>query len=243
MRVKAGPDAAVTRLHASTRRPDIGGTVPYDSSLLRRCACCREQHNGANYKNIPQHSLPSFFCTPDMHGLTPGNQVGFCPTTFQLLCASGPGASGAAARGLFATSASRVTPFVTSFAACISPFVASFAALSTPFHPARLGLNIRHCQHRGWHCEAKRGRYPQKGKSRSARNQFRFEFFSHVFNLTCRCFCLCLRDWYSANVRQQPTPPSRVKRAFPARPIQSLPRERGRVSASCRSIRHPVRGG
>ena len=158
MRVKASPDAAVTRLHASTRRPDIGGTVPYDSSLLRHCACCRNQHNGGNYKNILPHSLSSSFCTPDMHGLTPGNQVGFCPTTFQLLCASGPGASGAAASGLFAASASRVTPFVTSFAACITPFVASFAALSTPFHPARLGLNIRHCQHRGWHCEGKRGR-------------------------------------------------------------------------------------
>ena len=44
MRVKASPDAAVARLHASTRRPDIGGTVPYDSSLLRHCACCRKQH-------------------------------------------------------------------------------------------------------------------------------------------------------------------------------------------------------
>ena len=118
MRVKASPDAAVTRLHASTRRPDIGGTVPYDSSLLRHCACCRNQHNGGNYKNILPHSLSSSFCTPDMHGLTPGNQVGFCPTTFQLLCASGPGASGAGASGLFAASASRVTPFVTSFAAC-----------------------------------------------------------------------------------------------------------------------------
>ena len=115
MRVEAGPDAAVTRLHASTRRPDIGGTVPYDSSLLRHCACCRNQHNGGNYKNILPHSLSSSFCTPDMHGLTPGNQVGFCPTTtFQLLCASGPGASGAAASGLFAASASLVTPFVTS---------------------------------------------------------------------------------------------------------------------------------
>ena len=82
MRVKAAPDAAVTRLHASTRRPDIGGTVPYDSSLLRHCACCRDQHNGANYKNILPHSLSSSFCTPDMHGLTPGNQVGFCPTTY-----------------------------------------------------------------------------------------------------------------------------------------------------------------
>ena len=82
MRVKAAPDAAVTRLHASTRRPDIGGTVPYDSSLLRHCACCRNQHNGGNYKNILPHSLSSSFCTPDMHGLTPGNQVGFCPTTY-----------------------------------------------------------------------------------------------------------------------------------------------------------------
>ena len=82
MRVKAAPDAAVTRLHASTRRPDIGGTVPYDSSLLRHCACCRNQHDGANYKNILPHSLSSSFCTPDMHGLTPGNQVGFCPTTY-----------------------------------------------------------------------------------------------------------------------------------------------------------------
>ena len=70
MRVKAAPDAAVTRLHASTRRPDIGGTVPYDSSLLRHCACCRNQHNGGNYKNILPHSLSSSFCTPDMHGLT-----------------------------------------------------------------------------------------------------------------------------------------------------------------------------
>src|SRR6186997_1271485 len=61
MRVEAGPDAAVTRLHASTRRPDIGGTVPYDSSLLRHCACCRNQHNGGNYKNILQHSLSSSF--------------------------------------------------------------------------------------------------------------------------------------------------------------------------------------
>jgi hypothetical protein len=131
-----------------------------------------------------------------MHGLTPGNQVGFCPTTFQLLCASGPGASGpgasgAGASGLFAASASLITPFMTSRAPLITPFVASCAPLITPFvascaplmtplHPARLGLNIRHCQQRGWHCEGKRGRYSQKGKSRSARNQFRFEFFSHV---------------------------------------------------------------
>jgi hypothetical protein len=84
----------------------------------------------------------SIVCSP-VFGLTPGNQVGFCPTTFQLLCASGPGASGAAASGLlFAATTSRVTPFVTSFAACNTPFVAPFAALSTPFHPARLGLNI-----------------------------------------------------------------------------------------------------
>src|SRR4029079_16931352 len=82
MRVKAAPDAAVTRLHASTSRPDIGGTVSYDSSLLRHCACCRDQHNDANYKNILPHSQSSSFCTPDMHGLTPGNQVGFCPTTY-----------------------------------------------------------------------------------------------------------------------------------------------------------------
>ncbi len=157
MRVKAAPDAAVTRLHASTRRPDIGGTVPYDSSLLRHCACCRNQHNGGNYKNILPHSLSSSFCTPDMHGLTPATKSDFVRLpAFQLLCASGPGASGAAAGGLFAASASRVAPFVTSFAACITPLVASFAALSTPFHPARLGLNIRYCQHRGWHCEGKR---------------------------------------------------------------------------------------
>src|SRR4029079_13155750 len=82
MRVKPAPDAAVTRLHASTSRPDIGGTVSYDSSLLRHCACCRDQHNDANYKNILPHSQSSSFCTPDMHGLTPGNQVGFCPTTY-----------------------------------------------------------------------------------------------------------------------------------------------------------------
>ena len=58
MRVKAGPDAAVARLHASTCRPDIRGTVPYDSSLLRHCACCREQHDGSNCKNTLQHRLP-----------------------------------------------------------------------------------------------------------------------------------------------------------------------------------------
>ena len=160
MRVKAAPDAAVTRLHASTRRPDIGGTVPYDSSLLRHCACCRDQHNGANYKNILPHSLSSSFCTPDMHGLTPGNQVGFCPTTYfptTLLCASGPGASGTAASCVFAASAPLITPFMTSRAPLFTPFVASCAPFLTPLHSARLGLGIRHCQHRGWHCEGKRG--------------------------------------------------------------------------------------
>ena len=34
MRVKAGPDAAVTRLHASTRRPDIS------SASLATSRCC-----------------------------------------------------------------------------------------------------------------------------------------------------------------------------------------------------------
>ena len=44
MRVKAGPDGARARRHVSTRRPDIGGTFPYDALLLRHRGSCREQH-------------------------------------------------------------------------------------------------------------------------------------------------------------------------------------------------------
>jgi hypothetical protein len=67
----------------------------------------------------------------------------FCPTKFELLCASGrSGTGGPGASGLFAASVSRITPCVTPFASRIAPFVASFTPLSTSFHPARLGLNI-----------------------------------------------------------------------------------------------------
>jgi hypothetical protein len=52
MRVNAGTNAALTRLHAPTRRPDILGTNPCGLSLLRHCACCREQHDGTDCKNI-----------------------------------------------------------------------------------------------------------------------------------------------------------------------------------------------
>src|SRR5580765_3787719 len=71
-----------------------------------------------------------------------GNPVDFYRTAFELLCAGGPGASGAAARGVFAASAPLVTPFVPSCAALVTPFVASCAPLMTPLHPARLCLVI-----------------------------------------------------------------------------------------------------
>ena len=71
-----------------------------------------------------------------------GNPVDFYRTAFELLCAGGPGASGAAASGVFAASAPLVTPFVASCAPLVTPFVASCAPLMTPLHPARLGLGI-----------------------------------------------------------------------------------------------------
>jgi hypothetical protein len=71
-----------------------------------------------------------------------GNPVDFYRTAFELLCASGPGASGTAASGVFAASAPLVTPFMTSRAPLITPFVASCAPLMTPLHPARLGVGI-----------------------------------------------------------------------------------------------------
>ena len=59
MRVNAGPDAARTWLHASTLRLDIGGTFLWDRC---HCACCREQHDGTDRKNILQHkSVPQIF--------------------------------------------------------------------------------------------------------------------------------------------------------------------------------------
>ena len=70
------------------------------------------------------------------------NPVDFYRTAFELLCAGGPGASGAAASGVFAASAPLVTPFVASCAPLVTPFVASCAPLLTPLHPARLGLGI-----------------------------------------------------------------------------------------------------
>ena len=72
--------------------------------------------------------------------------------------------------------------------------------------------------------------------------QLRSKFFSHQPHLSLLLFVpsrLALSERGTATN----TPPPRVKRMFPARPIRSLPRERGRVSACCRSIRHPVRGG
>ena len=60
MRVNAGPDAARTRLHASTLRLDIGGTFLWDRC---HCACCREQKDGSDCINILQHkSAPQIFC-------------------------------------------------------------------------------------------------------------------------------------------------------------------------------------
>ena len=49
MRVNAGPDAARTRLQASTLCLDIGGAFLWD-----RChyACCREQKDGTDCTNI-----------------------------------------------------------------------------------------------------------------------------------------------------------------------------------------------
>jgi hypothetical protein len=80
--------------------------------------------------------------TPHYSILSVGNPVDFYRTAFELLCASGPGASGAAASGVFAASAPLVTPFVASCAPLVTPFVASCAPLMTPLHPARLGLGI-----------------------------------------------------------------------------------------------------
>ena len=241
MRVKAGPDAAVTRLHASTRRPDIGGTVPYNSSLLRHCACCRKQHNGGNYKNILPHSLSSSFCTPDMHGLTPGNQVGFCPTTVPItlcqwsrcqwrrcqwsLCRLRVACHAVrdvlrgvyhAVRGVLCAALRRSIPLVWASTSDTVSTVAGTARANAAVTPRR-----------------------EKAVRREISSDLSFSVMCS--NLPYRYFCLCLRDWRFANVRRA-TPPSRVKRAFPARPIRSLPRERGRVSASCRSIHHPVRG-
>ena len=71
-----------------------------------------------------------------------GNAVDLYRIAFELLCASGPGASGTAASGVFAASAPLVTPFVASCAPLVTPFVASGAPLMTPLHPARLGLGI-----------------------------------------------------------------------------------------------------
>jgi len=179
MRVKAAPDAAVTRLHASTSRPDIGGTVSYDSSLLRHCACCRDQHNGANYKNILPHSQSSSFCTPDMHGLTPGNQVGFCPTTYfpTTLCQW----------SRCQWRRCQWSPLCRLRVACRAVRGVLRGALhavpSRSSGPQHLTLSAP------WLALRSQTR-PLLPKSRSARNQFRFEFFSHVFNLTWRCFCL-----------------------------------------------------
>jgi len=65
MKVDAGPDTTRTRLHASTLRPDIGGTFLWDRC---RCACCREQQDGTDYKNILLHkSVPQIFASDKDH--------------------------------------------------------------------------------------------------------------------------------------------------------------------------------
>jgi hypothetical protein len=52
MRVNAGPNAARTRLHASTLRLDIGGTFLWERC---QCACCREKKDGTDCTNILCH--------------------------------------------------------------------------------------------------------------------------------------------------------------------------------------------
>src|SRR6185503_10724670 len=172
MRVKAGPDAAVARLHASTRRPDIGGTVPYDSSLLRHCARCREQHNGANYKNILQHSLSSSFW---LNTRQPSRILSdYVPTT---LCQW----------SRCQWRRCQWSPLCRLRVACRAVRGVLRGALhavpSRSSGPQHLTLSAP------WLALRSQTR-PLLPKSRSARNQFRFEFFSHVFNLTWRCFCL-----------------------------------------------------
>jgi len=66
MRVNAGPDAACTRLHASTLRLDIGGTFLWDRC---HCAWSREQKDGADCIDILQHkSAPRFFTVTNRIG-------------------------------------------------------------------------------------------------------------------------------------------------------------------------------
>jgi hypothetical protein len=119
MRVNAGPDAALTRLHASTRRPDILGTNPYSLSLLRHCACCREQRDRTDCKNVLYHRLSSRFCL--------GVRDRLCIT--KLLRSS----------GLFAH-----WPSTRRFCwrAILTSLVAARAPLLTPLHPGRLGLSV-----------------------------------------------------------------------------------------------------
>jgi hypothetical protein len=56
--------------------------------------------------------------------------------------------------------------------------MAARAPILTPLHSGRLGLGIRHRQERGR--RDAHGGCSQEGKHRSARDRFRYDYFSHI---------------------------------------------------------------